>query len=286
MGKTRQWLALLVSLVLLACSALIASATTLAGGSAAPIDERWDTAVASSSLLESGGPPEFGRCIKTTGGKYEDAGCTTTGTGKNYEWQPAFGGSLPLVKTGFTNTIKEGTTAELETVGGNMTSCSGESATGKYTGNQTVGSVIVTFTGCMAFGVGCKSAGAAPGTVVTNTLEGVLGVEELGAEPRLNKIGEELFPVGRSGPMSEFSCGGLQETISGAIISPVTSNLMKLTVTIKSKAVKGKQRPEHFVEQPAELLLAKIESGGPEQSGQTLTTQQTNEEKVEINSVL
>jgi hypothetical protein len=286
MGKTRQWLALFVSLVLLACSALIASATTLAGGSAAPIDERWDTGVASPSLLESGGPPEFGRCIKTTGGKYEDAGCTTTGTGKNYEWQPAFGGSLPLVKTGFTNTIKEGTTAELETVGGNMTSCSGESATGKYTGNQTVGSVIVTFTGCMAFGVVCKSAGAASGTIVTNTLEGVLGVEELGAEPRLNKIGEELFPVGRSGPMSEFSCGGLQETISGAIITPVTSNLMKLTVTIKSKAVKGKQRPEHFVEQPAEPLLAKIESGGPEQAGQTLTTQQTNEEKVEINSVL
>jgi hypothetical protein len=32
--------------------------------------------------------------------------------------------------------------------------------------------------------------------------------------------------------------------------------------------------------------MAKIESGGPEQAGQTLTTQQTNEEKVEINSVL
>jgi hypothetical protein len=285
MGKTRHWLVLLVSLGLLACSALIASATTLAGDSAAPIGESWET-TGVSSLLEAGGPPEFGRCIKTTGGAYEDAGCTTTGSGKNYEWYPAFGGSQPLVKTGFSNVIKEATTAVLETVAGTVITCSGESATGKYTGNKTVGSVVVTFTGCTAFGVSCTSAGAASGTVVTTTLEGVLGVEELGAEPRLNKIGEELFPVGRSGPMGEFKCGGLPVTIAGAIISPVTSNSMKLTVTVKSKATKGKQRPEKFVEQPAEMLTTKIESSSAEQAGETLTTQQTNEEKVEINSVL
>lgn len=285
MGKTRHWLALLVSLGLLA-SASIASATTLASDSAAPIDERWDTAALSSSLLETGAPPEFGRCIKTIGGAYEDAGCTTTGSGKNYEWHPAFGGTMPLVKTGFSNVIKESTTAVLETVGGTVISCSGESATGKYTGNKTVGSVVITFTGCTAFGVTCTSAGATAGYVVTNTLEGVLGVEELGAEPVLNKIGEELFPVGRSGPIGEFSCGGLPVTIAGAIITPVTSNSMKLTVTVKTKATKGKQRPEKFVEQPAELLTTKIESNSPEQAGETLTTQQTNEEKVEINSVL
>jgi hypothetical protein len=286
MGKTRHWLALLVSLGLIACSALIASATTLAGGNAAPIDERWDTAVASSSLLESGGPPEFGRCIKTTGGKYENAGCTTTGSGKNYEWHPAFGGSLPLVKTGFTNAIKEGTVAELETVGSFLVTCTGETASGKYTGNKTVGSVVVTFTNCSAFGVSCKSEGAAPGTIVTYTLEGVLGVEELGAEPSLNKIGQALFPVGHSGPIAELKCANWPMTIAGSIISPVIANAMKLTATVKSKAVKGKQRPEAFVEGPPEVLMTTIESEAPEQSGETVTVTQTNEEKVEINSVL
>jgi hypothetical protein len=284
MGKTRHWLALLVSLGLLAW-APIASATTLVGGSAAPTDERWDTAVASSSLLESGGPPEFGRCIKTTGGKYEDSGCTRTGAGKNYEWYPAFGSSLPLVKTGFSNVIKEGTVAELETVGGSLVTCTGETATGKITGNKTVNGVVVTFTGCSAFGVSCKTEGAAQGTVVTSTLEGVLGVEEVGAEPSLNKIGEALFPVGHSGLIAELKCAWPM-TIAGSIISPVTANAMKLTATVKSKAVKGKQRPEAFVEEPPEVLMTTIESGAPEQAGETLTVTQTNEEKVEVNSVL
>ena len=85
--------------------------------------------------------------------------------------------------------------------------------------------MIVTFTGCSAFGMSCHSEGAATGTVVTNTLEGVLGVEELGAEPSLNKIGEDLFPVGHSGPVGEFRCGGLLMTISGSIISPVPANI-------------------------------------------------------------
>ncbi len=288
MGKTRHWLLLaLGSLVIAACSwAPAATAATLVEHNAVPtVEQRWNSA-SFSSLLESGGPPEFGRCIKTTGGTYEDAGCTTKGSGKNYEWHPAFGGSLPLEKTGFSNAIKEGTVAELETVGKNLVACTGESAGGKYTGNKTVGSVVVTFTNCSSFGMSCKSEGAATGTVVTYALEGVLGVEELGAEPSLNKIGEDLFPVGHSGPIGELKCGGVQMTIAGSIISPVNANAMKLTATVKSKAVKGKQRPENFVGEPPEVLMTTIEGGAPEQGGETLTVNQTNEEKVEINSVL
>jgi len=288
MGKTRHWLLLaLGSLALAAYSwASVAPAETLVEHNAVPtVEQRWNSG-SFSSLLESGGPPEFGRCIKTTGGKYEDSGCTTTGSGKSYEWYPAFGGSLPLVKTGFSNTIKEGTVAELETVGGFLVTCTGETASGKYTGNKTVGSVVVTFTGCSSFGVSCKSEGAATGTVVTYPLEGVLGVEELGAEASLNKIGEALFPVGHSGPIGELKCASLPITIAGSIISPVVANAMKLTVAVKSKAVKGKQRPENFVGEPPEVLMTTIESGTPEQGGETLAVTQTNEEKVEINSVL
>jgi len=287
MGKTRHWLLLAFgSLLILAAGVSVAQAASLVEHNAIPdVEQRW-SAASFSSMLESGGPPEFGRCIKTTGGAYEDAGCTTTGTGKSYEWYSAFGSSQPLEKTGFSNAIKEGTTAQLETVNKNLVSCEGESASGKYTGNKTVGSVIVTFTGCTSFGTSCKSEGAATGTVVTYSLEGVLGVEEVGAVPALNQIGQSLFPPGHSGPLAELKCGGVPMTIAGAIITPVSTNAMKLTAQSKTKAAKGKQKPENFVGGPSEVLITTIEGGTPEQGGETLTTIQTNEEKLEINSVV
>jgi hypothetical protein len=79
---------------------------------------------------------------------------------------------------------------------------------------------------------------------------------------------------------------GLSVVITGAIISPVAPNSMKLTTQIKTKAAKGKQRPENFVGGPSEVLMTQIGEGSPEQAGETLTTVQTNEEKVEINSVV
>jgi hypothetical protein len=283
MGKTRHWLLIaLGSLGIAVCSPLPASAETFAGG-----EQNWSRTTF-SSLLEASGPPEFGRCIKVMGGIYEDAGCTTVGSlsGKSYEWYAAFESEHPLEKTGFTTVIKESTVAELETVSANLVTCTGESGVGKYTGNKTIGGLNITFTGCSGFGSACTSAGSASGTIVTTTLEGVLGVEELGAEPALNKIGEDVFPAGHSGPIGEFTCGGLPMLLAGAVISPVQSNSMKLTSTIKAKALKGKQKPEQFVEGANEVLKATINNGSPEQAGESLTTNQTNEEKVEINSVL
>lgn len=288
MGNTRHWLLLaLGSLAIAACSAPAASAATLVEHNAVPgVEQRWNAA-SFTSTLESSGPPEFGRCIKTTGGIYEDAGCTTVGSasGKSFEWYAAFGSAQPLEKTGFTNAIKEGTIAELETVEGSLVTCTGESGTGKYTGNKTIGSVIVTFTGCSAFSVSCNSEGAAAGTIVTYSLEGVLGVEEVGAEPKLNQIGQDLFPVGHSGPMGEFRCAGVLLVMSGAAISPVTANGMRLMTNVKAKAINGKQKPEKFVGEPAEVLMATIEGSAPEQGGETLATIQKNEEKVEVSSV-
>jgi hypothetical protein len=282
MGNTRHWLLLaLGTLSIAACSPPAASAATLGGS-----EQNWRTA-AFSSLLELSGPPEFGRCIKTTGGIYEDAGCTTVGSasGKSFEWYAAFESAHPLEKTGFTTAIKEATVAELETVSGSLVTCTGESGTGKYTGNKTVGSMTVTFTGCSAFETACASAGSPSGTIVTSTLEGVIGVEELGATPALNKIGQDVYPVGHTGPIGEFTCAGLPLVLTGAVISPVPSNAMKLTSTVKAKALKGKQKPEKFVEGPQEVMKATINNGTPEQAGETMTTIQTSEEKVEINSV-
>jgi hypothetical protein len=287
MGKTRHWLLIaLGSLGILVGSTPTALGSTLVEHNSIPdVEQRWNAASFSSSL-ETNAPPEFGRCLKTVGGKYQDAGCLTTGSGKEYEWYPAFGSAQPLVKTHFTTVIKEGTTAVLETVGKNSVTCQGESASGEFTGNKTIGNVVMTFTKCSAFGMACASASAPAETIVTSPLEGMLGVEELGAEPALNAIGEALFPTEHSGATGEFSCGGVPLAITGSIISPIPDNVMKLKTGIKSKAVGGKQHPEKFLGEPAEVLISTINGGSPEQAGETLQVVQTSEEKVEINSVL
>jgi len=286
MQKMRYWLPLVLASFAVFVAASSAQAATLVEHNAIPdVEQSWNAA-SFSTLLEPSGAPEFGRCIKKVGGVYENAGCTTTGSGKNYEWYSAFGSSQPLEKVGFSNAIKEGTSATLETVNNNLVTCEGETATGEYTGNKTIGNFVVRFSKCSAFGATCASKGAPAETIVTNTLEGSLGVEELGSEASLNAIGEDLYPKGHTGLIGEFSCGGLPMTIAGSIISPVTDNAMKLTATIKSKAVKGKQRPENFVGEPNDVLMTTISGGFPEQAGETLATIQTNEEKVEINSVL
>ncbi|HTA36995.1 MAG TPA: hypothetical protein VK761_09795 [Solirubrobacteraceae bacterium] len=235
-----------------------------------------------------GSPPEFGRCLKVAGGEFEDSGCTkVAGASGSYEWHPAFGGSAPLEKASFSIALKEATVSTLETVTKTQMTCEGVSSGGQYTGNKTVGNVVVTFTKCSAFEASCATAGSPAGTVVTRTLEGTLGVEELGATPAENAIAEDLFPVGRSGPLAVFSCSGLPVTITGSLIAPVQSNAMKPSVSVKFKAAKGKQKPESFAGEPADVLYTKIGSeGSPEQSGETMNVIQTNEEKVEVNSVV
>jgi hypothetical protein len=288
MQKTRHSVTLALVVLGAVFGSNAAQATTLVEHNAIPqAGQRW-SADTFSTLLEPSGAPEFGRCVKTVGGAYSDSGCTDAGAGagKNYEWYAAFGSAHPLENAGFSTTIKEGTTALLESVGKTQIVCEGEGSTGKYTGNKTVGKVVSTFTKCSAFGLSCKTTGAAAGTIVTGSLEGVLGVEETGAEPSLDKVGQDLFPVGHTGPIAEFSCGGVPLSITGSIISPVTPNAMKLTTQIKTKEAKGKQKPEAFVGETPDPLMANFGEGSPEQAGETLATIQTNEEKVEVNSVL
>ena len=286
MQKTRHWLLLALVLLGVVAGSTTAQAATLVEHNAIPqAGQQWNADTFSSSL-EPSGPPEFGTCVKTAGGAYTDAGCTSTGAGKNYAWYAAFGSAHPIEKTGFSATIKEGTVALLETVGKAQIVCEGEASTGEYTGNKTVGNVVSTFTKCSAFGFSCKTPGSAEGTIVSGPLEGVLGVEETGAEPSQNKIGEDLYPVGHTGPIAEFICGSLPGSISGSIISPVTANAMKLTTQIKTKQAKGKQKPEAFVGETPDLLMGTLGEGSPEQGGETLVTNYANEVKVEINSVL
>src|ERR1700727_34404 len=279
MKKVRCWVMLLLAVLGLTAVAASAQAAALVEHNVQPL----------GLTPNAGSPPEFGRCLKVVGGEFEDPSCTKVvgGPSGSYEWHPAFGGSAPLEKRSFSIAIKEATVSTLETVTKTQMTCEGVTSSGEYTGNKTVGNVVVTFSKCTAFEASCASAGSPAGTIVTHTLEGTLGVEEFGTTPAENAIAEDLFPVGHSGPLATFSCSGLSVAISGSLIAPIPSNLMKPNVAVKFKATKGKQKPESFAGEPADVLFRKIRSEGhAEQSGESMTLIQTNAEKVEVNSVV
>jgi len=217
-------------------------------------------------------------------GKYATATCTSPATAEkhSFEWE-----SGPGPKAKFTTKIKELTAATLVTVNKKGVVCTGETSSGEYTGPKTVGNVVLTFRGCEMGGSRCTSEGAEAGQVATNTLEGVLGVERASLEgPARNKLAQDLFPVGKAGLLMEFACGSVAVSVQGSVINPVKNNKMLSTATLKYAASSGKQKPEKFEGLPKDVLETSFAEAAYEQSGLTLATVQTNEEKIEINSVV
>jgi hypothetical protein len=268
------------------------------------------TAVAAATA--SATAPEYGRCLPKAGGKYATAACTTVVAGKTVdEWYPAFGGEKPLVKTGYKSVANTSLPIQLEgtgeALGGVKTKilCKSETSTGKIISNKEVTGENVVFGSCESAGAKCKSAGAAEGEIKVNSLTGVLGVEKFGynkekklLEPAKNKLANEFTPsVGEE--FTSFECASLKVTVRGHVINPIKTGSMTLSATVKFTATGGSQKPEHFpvsinVETGKETfgpeisLEAKFEQFKVvpfEESGQTLTTVQTNEEKVEANPV-
>lgn len=223
--------------------------------------------------------PEFGTCVKVTKGEgeYANAKCTQTGGKDNYEWVP----EAPA--PGFTSTLTS-SSVTLETVKGSTVACTGETSTGDYTGSKTVGAVVLTLTGCQHNNEDCSS-GATAGQLVSSPLEGVLGVEKLGATDAKNKIALELFATEKTKPIMEVSCGDSTVTLRGSVIVPITSNKMSLAQVFKFKATRGKQKPESFAGEAKDVLEASFNGQPVEQTGLTLTTTQTSEDEVEVNSV-
>jgi len=232
-------------------------------------------------------PAEYGRCLRVPyvngarlAGQYANIRCTTLGGRWKNEWYRG------VARTHFTSKMTDGV-ATFETVKGSRVTCSGETGTGEYTGTglTTVGGVVLTFTGCERLGESCSSAEVGAGEIVTSPLEGVLGVTELGESSRKNKIGLDLFPVGKTGFLMQFSCGAMPVAVRGSLIVPVVANRMLLTDKLHYLARKGRQKPERFVGGPEETLEASFELEPFEQAGLTAKTTQTNEEEVEVNSV-
>jgi hypothetical protein len=243
-------------------------------------------AVAASASAEA---PEFGRCLKTQvggGTKYTTAKCTVVASGEKeiFEWYPAFGESKPLEKAGFATKLKPETIATLETIAGSKITCKGETSGGKYTGDKTVGGIVLKFTSCESGGGKCNSAGKGAGEITWNELDGVLGIWKTGETKVQDKAAISLKPT--TGELVEFFCAGLVIKVKGSLLLPVPANAMKLSATVKLTAPKGKQKPEKFVAGPQEVPECKFAAAPYEKCGLTIALIQTNEEKVEASTVL
>ena len=223
--------------------------------------------------------PEYGRCAKVASGsgEYEDTRCTKPGGTKTHDW------SAGVVKAHFTVKLKEGAVT-FETPKGTKVICKGADGTGQYAAGSKVAAAL-SFTGCEGPGGQCVSSGASAGEVVTNTLEGDLGVEKLGLTATSDKIGLDLFSTGNAAPIMEFTCGVTSVVVRGSVIAKVTAYKMLSSGTVILSASKGKQKPEKFVNEPKDVLEASVNGGTYEQLGLTAKLTQTNEESLEINTV-
>jgi hypothetical protein len=230
--------------------------------------------------------PEYGKCVPTIGGKFENAGCTKESASKKTdEWVPG-----PGAKAKYTTTILVSTVGVLETLnGGHVITCKGETGTGEYTGAKTVTGVVYTLTGCELSAAKCTTAGQAEGTIVTSALKGELGVIKKGETTLHNKIGDSLTLV-TGEKWAEFSCAttptATTVSIKGGFIQPISSiNSMKTTLTPKIVESKGKQKPTKFEVGAVNQLESSLNGGLFEQTGFKLSATQASEEPIEVNSV-
>jgi hypothetical protein len=245
------------------------------------------TGEGNDQTFTTGNPPEYGRCLKLAKGVkgvYATATCTSPATAEkfSYEWTPG-----PGPKAKFTDKIKELTLAVIETVSKRQVVCTGESATGEYAGRKALANLAVTFTGCEMEHTKCSSTSHAEGELVSAQLAGSLGIVTKSVEGPLNdKVAVDLFPVAEGGPVLEFHCGATGVTVKGSVLYPVASDKMTAKGTLKYSATSGRQKPEGFEGLPRDVLAAAFGEAAFEQAALKLTTVRTNEQPIEINTVI
>ncbi len=241
------------------------------------------SAIGSTSAWASE-PPEIGRCVSKTGGKFLNNVCTKQATGTNvgkYEWEP---GAIHKKFTASSGT------AVLETHGRVKVECKHEAATGELTSPKTAGNINVTFTECKeALEHKCTSAGAAEGEIKTATLAG-----ELVWEKKPKKTALRLFP--QSGSFfASFVCGPAPSEVkenshTGGILVPVRADKSETKVEEKFVAKGGVQKPDAYYNAANEkipcFLEAKIGGSVFEQAGQTEVNIEVDEEPLEVNTTV
>jgi hypothetical protein len=116
-------------------------------------------------------------------------------------------------------------TGEMKAGSSIKVTCTSDESSGEVTGAKTVGSIVVTFSGCEAkegSGEACKagsSEGAETGTITTNSLKGKLVETEVGT-----KVGLLLEPtVGTTYVTLYAKCLALHKTtVTGSIVGEVS----------------------------------------------------------------
>lgn len=234
-------------------------------------------AVASASAVA----PEYGRCekvVKPYNAGFTNSGCTKKSEAKTgkYEWYP---GAVKLKQT------SSGGKGILEEVGKYAVGCSSESSTGEYTSPKEGKNIIVKFKNCISGPLTCTSGGHEKGELETNPLDGRLVWEN----EKAGKAAIDLSPA--NGELFiEFNCEGrLSVAVKGSVLVPVKADKMGATFVLKFKAKHGFQTPEYYEEggkKVKDVLLSDFAGKGYEQAGQTITSTVTNEEKLEVNTVV
>jgi hypothetical protein len=238
---------------------------------------------ATSALAEPSG--EFGTCVKQTGGKYENSGCTKEAKEvlkQKYEWHSL---AAPV---SFSGHLKAETVALLETVKGTKITCKKATEAGEIANAHELGNVVATFEECVTGGIPCQSAGQASGTIVTVALSGGTGVEKKGTTPPINnKLAEELHPTA-GGDFVQFECAGLPSLAAGSVLHPAPTGKMVTKATEKFAQAKGEQKPSHYEgeAEDSHALVAEIGGGFPEEAGTAITAEVTFAKAVELNPIL
>lgn len=218
--------------------------------------------------------PEFGRCLEVAKGtgKYTTATCTSEGAEGSFEWKAG------VERAGFTLVGGEGV---LETVGKEKIVCTSAAGGGEYGSPKSVIGTTIKLKGCEHAGSKCTSAGAVEGELVTNLLEG-----EIGFTSKTSTVGLALSPS-EGGSFVEGKCATTRVEVSGSVIGRVegTNEMLKLNV-FAFVAKEGKQKQTSIGGGPTEILEMLFAGGKVEQTGLSLSLTQTNEEKVEVNTVI
>jgi hypothetical protein len=230
--------------------------------------------------------PEFGQCVKLRGGLYADKGCTQEAVGSgSFQWRPGPGPS-----DGFSESASGSKAFKWQLASNETGTCTGESATGDYTGLKTVGSVEIVLSGCSFQG--------ACGTIALERMHGEIGVYEAGATGAQDKVGLKLTPEAGE-TLAELHCGTgltLYRWRGGAVIVPLKTNKMLTKETLKYRAHHGPgfkedTVPASFVGEMPDPLESTSNFGIGEEKpyapiGWQTNPKLVNEEAIEVNTVL
>ena len=238
-------------------------------------------------VLETGPPligPEIGRCVSesNSGGAKDGHGWFKKSNCGEVKYIGSFEWLQKAEKGGFTVSASA---PKLQAAGGSLISCKSGSGAGEWDGRNTVGGVSLSLLGCALNGQACTSSGHASGTIAASMLEGTLGVITGTAGSRTAKAGLALYPLGKSGPFAEFTCGSTSVVLRGGAISPVKAGVMGTKAQLKFAESQSIQQPRSFAGGEPDVLEGSFNGGAFEAIGLKMKGTATYQEKLEVNTV-